>query len=103
MQEITLGIAPPEEETVQLVKGTDYLPAMREQAKRFKTAIETRWPDLPDGCRFRIKTHQHDFGDYLDVVLEYPDDLDHGNLSYVVQLADAIGELKTWYELEKED
>lgn len=100
MQLLTLGTCPPEEDSVQVRTGQDYMPAMHKQAVRFKAALQRRWPELPPDCRFKIATNQHNFGRYLDVAIEYPDDLSREDLQRVVSIGDAIGEIKTWEDLE---
>lgn len=100
MQYFALGTAPPEEDSVQVRRGHDYMPAMRTQAKRFMAALEKRWPDLPEDCRFKIVSNPHDFGSYLEVVIAYPDEIGREDLRRVVSIGDAIGEIKTWEDLE---
>ena len=69
---LELGPTPADEPCVQ-VGPTNYLPAMREECRRYKAMLETRFPELPDGLRFKITSNPHDFGTYLEVVAQADD------------------------------
>lgn len=69
-----LETTPINEECVQVKSGEDYMPAMREQAQRFKALLMKRFINLPAGMDFIIKRFEHDFGGYLEVCIRYFDD-----------------------------
>jgi hypothetical protein len=57
--------SPTNEAGVQVSKTDDYLPAMREEAKRMIDLLEKKFPDAPG--YFCIKRQSHDFGTYLEI------------------------------------
>jgi len=71
---ITLGTSPVEEPCVAVSQNEPYMEAMRLEARRFMTLLREKFPipeSLYGSIRYRIKCFPHDFGDYLDVCLEY--------------------------------
>ena len=70
---IELGPVPAEESCVQVNPNSIYLPAMRTECKRYKAMLEQRFPDLPEGISFVIKSNSHDFGTYLEVAIKTDD------------------------------
>lgn len=70
--EFYLGPSPASEESVQVDKKKDYLPAMREELRRWKKVLEEKFP-VPEGvdAHFKIKMEQHEFGSYGEVVIRY--------------------------------
>jgi hypothetical protein len=74
---LELGSAPCYEECVQVSNKNDYIFAMKEECKRYKTQLEKRFQDIPDGCQFGIKSFYHDFGTYYEVVIYFDNDIDN--------------------------
>ena len=70
---IELGTTPTNESCVQVQPGVDYLPAMREECKRFIELLKQIFGPEPEGAWLRIKQNTHDFGTYLDVVCDFDD------------------------------
>jgi hypothetical protein len=46
---------------------------MRAECRRYKAMLERRFPDLPPGVSFMVKTNPHDFGPYLEVAIRTDD------------------------------
>jgi hypothetical protein len=69
-----LGSSPSGEDCVQVNPNEDYLPAMREELKKYKEYLEKLFP-IPDdlGCYFTIKWSNHEFGKYGEVAICYDD------------------------------
>jgi hypothetical protein len=74
MEYVVIGSTPTEEDCVQVKTGTDYLPAMRKECRRYLDLLRRKFSKEPDGARLRIKEFPHDFGPYLEVVCEYDSD-----------------------------
>jgi hypothetical protein len=72
MEYIEFGTAPNSEDCVSVDKNTDYLPAMCEEARRFKKMLEDKFPNVSGF--FTIKSNSHDFGSYLEVRYNFSDD-----------------------------
>lgn len=70
---LALGPVPTSEPCVQ-VSSADYLPAMREECRRYKAMLEQRFPNRTPDCRFRITSNPHDFGTYLEVEVIGPEE-----------------------------
>ena len=70
---IELGPVPAEEDCIQVDPNRIYLPQMRAECNRYRTMLEQRFPDLPPGISFIIKTNSHDFGTYLEVAVKTDD------------------------------
>jgi hypothetical protein len=68
---IELDICPIEEEVVQVMPDTNYMPAMRAEAVRFKNMLLERFVGFP--VTFKIKSNPHDFGTYLSIAVVYED------------------------------
>ncbi len=68
---IEFDTSPINEPGVQVSHGTDYLPAMRNEAKRMLELLQNRFPDV-EGY-FSIKSCEHDFGTYLEIRFHYED------------------------------
>ena len=80
--------------------GVDYLPAMREECKRFIDLLRKVHGPEPEGARLRIKRNPHDFGPYLDVVCEF-DEAFPESLEYALKLEGNLPE--TWDALAPSD
>lgn len=71
MQDIAwLGPCPAEEDAVQ-VGVDDYSRKARGQSRRYIEAIRKVCGPEPEGARLKIKTERHEYGDYLEVVIQF--------------------------------
>ena len=70
MDYLSLGPVPAEEDCTQ-VGERDYYRLARAECERYVELLRHVFGREPDGARFRITRNPHDFGDYLDVVVEY--------------------------------
>lgn len=73
-QHISLGSAPADESCAQV--GTeDYETLARSECKRYLKLLRDFYFEvrgsMPVGLNFRIKSNPHDFGSYLDVIVEF--------------------------------
>ena len=73
-QHISLGAAPANEPCAQV--GVDgYREIARHECKRHIEVLRAFYiaqrGAIPDGLTFKLKSNQHDFGDYLDVIVEF--------------------------------
>jgi hypothetical protein len=81
-----LGPVPSDEPAVQVITGTDYMPAMRAELQRYKAFLEARFPDPPEGAGFRIKWNPHDFGQYGEVAVYFEEsDREAAEYAYFVE------------------
>ena len=69
---LTLGPTPSDESCAQ-VGSPDYLKWSRIESAIFIDQLNRVMPP-PEGARFSLKTFQHDFGSYVEVVANYDDD-----------------------------
>lgn len=60
---------PSNESCVQVDPSSDYMPAMREEARRMIELLNGRFPDLEG--EFRIARANHDFGSYIEIRFYY--------------------------------
>jgi hypothetical protein len=67
-----VGSSPIGADCVQVERGGDYLEAMLKECGRYKAMLEKMFPPA-HGCRFSVKTFEHDFGTYAEVVVNYDD------------------------------
>lgn len=67
--------APYEENCVQVNPKTNYMPAMRAEAIKFKEMLEKRFAKLIEqtGVYLRIASNSHDFGSYLSIKICFDD------------------------------
>ena len=69
MEVVELGSAPYDEKCVQ-VSDDDYMPAMRDECKKYKMVLSRIFPQANAfGCFWIIKSNPHEFGSYLEVAL----------------------------------
>ena len=62
----------PSEESCEQVGTPQYSPTRaRQECRRFVELLRKAFGSEPEGARFRITSNSHDFGDYLDVIVEY--------------------------------
>jgi hypothetical protein len=67
---LSLGPVPAEEECAQ-VGQPDYYSKARAECRRHIELLRKHFGPEPEGARLRVTSNPHDFGDYLDVVIEY--------------------------------
>lgn len=97
---LSLGLTPHEEDCVQVRSGANYLPAMRKEAQRYRDGILKFFAPAvaaAPGIEFRIASHGHDFGTYLEVEVIL-DDADPVETSVAYHIEDHSP--GTWDELE---
>jgi hypothetical protein len=73
-QYIEFDCAPTCEDDIVQVSEADYMPKMREQAKRMLALVKNKFPNAPG--EFTISRVNHDFGTYLEI--RYYFDSDNG-------------------------
>lgn len=70
MDYLSLGPVPAEEDCEQL--GPNYNPGKaRSECRRYVELLRKTFGSEPDGARLKITSNPHDFGNYLDVVVEF--------------------------------
>jgi hypothetical protein len=62
---IEFDTSPTNEPCVSVSSTDDYMPAMREEARRMVKLLVEKFPDVPGD--FAIARQSHDFGSYLEV------------------------------------
>jgi hypothetical protein len=70
---MTLGTAPVDEPCAQ-VGQPDYHDNVKSECRRFITLLRQTFGDEPPGARFAIKSFNHDFGLYYEVVCLFDTD-----------------------------
>lgn len=71
---IELDGAPYEEDCVQVSQTENYIPAMKEECKKYMEQLIEIFPQAGKfGCYFTIKSFPHDFGQYYNVGIKYND------------------------------
>lgn len=70
---IDIGPTPPGEDCEQLGPNYDGAKARRE-CNAYIAQLRRTFGDEPDGARLSVKRHNHDFGEYIDVVCHYDDE-----------------------------
>jgi hypothetical protein len=78
---LTIGSAPCEEDCVCVSTDMPYLTEMREESRRFIDLIRRVLGPEPGSARLAIKTFDHDYGPYVEVVC-YFDDQDEAAVEY---------------------
>ncbi len=69
---LNLGSTPWEEDCVGVNSNTDYMPAMREECRRYKRQLERDFAIPEDvDAYYKIKTFPHDFGSYMEVCIVF--------------------------------
>lgn len=69
---VELGVAPCDEDCVQ-VGEEDYLNKARKECRKYISLIRECCGSEPDGAQLKIKSFEHDFGNYYEVVCSYDD------------------------------
>jgi len=93
---LELETTPTEEACVQVSRDADYMPAMREEARRFRALLAQAYPP-PPGCRIVTKSAGHDFGPYLYTSLVF-DSEDEIGTAWAYHIEGNTP--RTWPELE---
>ena len=89
-----LVLAPaPIEETCVCVGEEDYMPRARAECKRFITLLRKKFGPEPEGAHLAVKSFMHDFGDYLEVVCSFDENLPE-SVEYALRCEDNLP--KTW-------
>src|SRR5262245_8011967 len=70
----TLGPTP-RDESCACVGEDDYTPRARAECRRFMALLRKKFGEEPAGARLAIKRFPHDFGEYLEVVVWFDEDL----------------------------
>ena len=110
-EQLELGTTPCDEECIQVSKTEDYMPAMRDEAQRFRKAVHAWMQPACDAVvakfdadlgeyelRLVITNNAHDFGNYLDVVVKY--NTDNKFATYIAYMLESSLP-RTWAELEE--
>ncbi len=71
---VVLAPAPIEEPCV-CVGEEDYMPRARAECRRFIALLRKQFGPEPEGAQLKIKSFMHDFGDYLEVVCYFDENL----------------------------
>ena len=73
----TLGSTPCNEDCVQVESGADYMPAMRQECRRFVEGLRRYFAGrLIGSMTFGVKRESHDFGSYLEAAIYFDGDSD---------------------------
>jgi len=62
---IEFDCSPVNETCVQVSSKEDYMPQMRQEAKKMLSLLEKKFNNFPG--EFMIKSYEHDFGTYLEI------------------------------------
>ena len=70
-----LGSTPCDEDCVQVSRTADYMPAMRQELKRYEAHLDKILP-VPEDIHawYSIKWNSHDFGSYGEVAINFDDE-----------------------------
>src|SRR5436190_21898951 len=70
---VDLGVTTPYLEDCAQVgsREYDYYERARREARAYIAQLRRVFGDEPDGARFSVKSHEHDFGTYLTVVCNF--------------------------------
>lgn len=101
-----IGASPPEENCVQ-IGNTNYEVEARAECNRYIDLIRKKFGPEPIGAKLKIKKEYHDAGPYLEVIVEYHDELaDSVNYAYAVEANGPVNwsddKLVDWKNLEVE-
>lgn len=81
---LELGSVPPNEPCVQL-GSENYEYAVSEELNRYKKLLESKFPNLPEHCKFVRKSNLHDFGTYYEIAITY-DDNDKESIDFAFEV-----------------
>jgi hypothetical protein len=111
-EEISVGTTPVEENCVPApYKNAKIAESAQQECQRFKQLLETVYPDIPLGARFRIKLCPYDFGaaaavsGYYDLVVSYNDmDEEAADFAFHVEANTPLTwddtEIRNWRKIE---
>ena len=71
---LVLAPAPSEEDCV-CVGEDNYMPRARAECQRFIALLRTKFGAESEGARLAVKSFMHDFGDYVEVVCYFDENL----------------------------
>lgn len=83
MDYIEIGSSPCDEDCAQLGSDNYYNKAQKE-CKAFIKQLRRVFGDEPAGARLRIKSNEHDFGTYYEVVCQYDDSDNNEAFAYAI-------------------
>ena len=96
---IVIGSTPYNEDCVQVNRDASYFDDMKKECARFKRGIENYFKkEMDTGISLRIKTFEHDFGPYCEVVCFYETESEE-QVNAAFKIEEEIP--RTWEELEK--
>jgi hypothetical protein len=64
----------PSDETCAQVGADNYPEQSRKECRAFLHQLERAFPNPPDGCYLAVKSFEHDFGTYREVVCYFDDE-----------------------------
>ncbi|MFH0921809.1 MAG: hypothetical protein V1913_15785 [Fibrobacterota bacterium] len=102
MNSIPIGTTPTMEECVMVDPKTNYLPAMKEEANRFRAMLLDRF-SLFHLVRYKVRSNPHDFGNYIDIEIEYDNSCEKStDQAFFIErnLPDTWEDKKTFPEIE---
>ena len=89
-----LVLAPaPIEEACACVGEEEYMPRARAECTRFIALLRKKFGPEPHGAQLAIKSFLHDFGNYLEVVCHFDEDVPE-SVAYAYHCEDNLP--KTW-------
>ena len=89
-----IGSAPAGEDCAQLGRD-DFGPLNRLECRAYVDALRVKYGPEPEGCDYRLKRENHDFGTYYEVAIYY-DDSDPVACDYAFEVENG---LETWAEV----
>ena len=98
---IELGSAPVDEDCIQVEDSGSYMGAMVEECQRYKEMLQRIFPDYEDyNCTFSIKSFDHDFGAYYEVVIWYyePDEDQSDGIDFALFVESNLPD--TWEDIK---
>ncbi len=85
---LVLAPAPTEEDCV-CVGEEDYLPRARAECQRFIALLRKKFGPEPAGAHLAVQSFLHDFGNYLDVVCYFDENLPE-SVAYALHCEDNL-------------
>jgi hypothetical protein len=85
---LVLAPVPIEEDCVG-VGEEDYMPRARAECTRFIALLRKKFGPEPEGARLAVKSFPHDFGDYLEVICYFDENLPE-SVEYAYQCEDNL-------------
>lgn len=82
---VSLGSTPYNEECAQ-IGDPDYYKKTKEELKKYKSLILTKYGEPPEGARLQVKSFSHDFGSYHELCVVYElDNIDAENYAFALE------------------